>query len=82
MKHAMTLCFILTLTLFSGCTQKECNPVLIPQKCTVPNTPEPMVENTLCEERDYPCIVAKALRNYETQKSYARELKINSESCR
>ena len=82
MRHALTLCAILTLTLFSGCAQKECKPVFVPQRCTVPTTPEPVVDNNKCEDDDYSCIIAKALKNYEAQKSYARELRVNSEACR
>jgi len=82
MQLALTLCAILTLTLFSGCTQKECKPILVPQRCTIPTTPEPTIDNTLCEENNYSCMIAKALKNYESQKSYARELRVNSEVCR
>lgn len=82
MRHAMMLLAILTLIIFSGCSQKECKPILVPQKCIVPQTPEPIIDYAPCADNEYSCAVSKALKNYEAQKSYARELKINSEVCR
>lgn len=82
MQHVMMLLAILTLTIFSGCADKECKPVLVPQKCVVPTTPEPTIDYTPCDNKDYACIASKVLKNYEAQKNYARELKINSEVCR
>lgn len=81
MRHAATVLLILTVTIFSGCSQ-ECKPVLVPQKCVVPQTPEPTIDYEPCADNDYGCIVSKSLKNYEAQKNYARELKINSEVCR
>lgn len=80
MRHVTMLLAILTLTIFSGCAQKEC--VAIPQKCVVPTTPEPTIDYEPCADNDYGCIVSKSLKNYEAQKNYAKELKINSEVCR
>lgn len=82
MRHVTMLLAILTLITFSGCAEKECKPVLVPQKCIVPQTPEPEIDYEPCEHNDYSCIVSKVLKNYEAQKNYARELKINSEVCR
>lgn len=80
MRHVTMLLAILTLITFSGCAKKEC--IAIPQKCTVPTTPEPEIDYEQCAANDYSCIVSKVLKNYEAQKNYARELKINSEVCR
>ena len=81
MQHAKMLLVILTLITFSGCTQKECKPVLVLQKCVVPQTTEPTIDYEPCADNNYGCIVSKSLRNYEAQKNYAKELKINSEVC-
>lgn len=82
MRHVTMLLAILTLITFSGCSKKECKPVLVPQKCVVSFTQEPTIDYTPCTDKDYACIVSKSLKNYEAQKNYAKELKINSEVCR
>lgn len=66
---------------FEGCADKECKPVLIPQKCVVPHVLEPLLDQTVCKDTDYACIVSKAMRNYEIQKHYAIELEVNSRFC-
>jgi hypothetical protein len=82
MRHVQMLLTILTAIIFSGCSHKECKPVLIPQKCIVPITQEPEIDNIPCLNNEYSCVVGKALRNYEAQKSYAKELKNNNEVCK
>ena len=82
MRHVAMLYFILITITFSGCSQKECKSIFIPQKCIVPYTPEPIIDYTQCSNEDYACITSKVLKNYEAQKNYARELKINSEVCK
>ena len=82
MQHVMMLLAILITITFSGCSEKECKPVLVPQKCKVPTTPEPTIDYEPCDDNNYSCIVSKSLKNYEAQKNYAKELKINSEVCR
>lgn len=78
----MMLCAISTAILFSGCCPKPnaCPP--IPQKCVVPYTEEPVIDNTKCDDSNYSCIASKALLNYEAMKNYAKMLQINSEVCK
>lgn len=82
MRHVQMLLAISTAIIFNGCAHKECKPVLIPQKCIVPTAQEPEIDNTPCAQNEYLCVVGKALRNYEAQKSYAKELKSNNEVCK
>lgn len=82
MQHVVMLWGILTLITFNGCSEKECKPIPVPQKCKVPITQEPIIDYDPCADNEYSCIVGKALKNYEAQKSYAKELKSNSEVCR
>jgi len=69
---------MLMIISFSGCCKNE----IVPQKCKVPFTEEPMIDNEKCEDGNNGCVISKALRNYEAQKDYANRLKINSEVCR
>lgn len=82
MRHAKLHLSILIIMFISGCADKECKPLPIPQKCIVKYTPEPEIDNTPCAITDFMCKDAKALKNYEAQKHYAKELKINSKVCR
>lgn len=82
MKMLISLCILLIITLFnSGCADKTiCAP--IPQKCHVPYTELPKIDNTLCDDNNYSCIVVKTLSNYEAMKAYADTLLSNSQVCR
>lgn len=80
MLRVTMLCLSSIIILFSGCSQKECVP--IPQKCVVPYTELPNIDNTLCNDNNYSCITAKALLNYEAMKAYADTLLSNSGACR
>ena len=66
-----------TIISISGCNE-ECKP--IPQKCVVPYTEEPIIDNSQCYN-NITCVIKKALKNYEAQKDYAERLKNNSEVC-
>lgn len=79
---AIALCLLSTITLFnSGCAEKSEIPI-IPQKCKVPYTELPIIDNKLCDDNNYTCITQKALINYENMKLYADKLRTNSEVCR
>lgn len=80
MRRAMMLCLILITISIEGCAPKPCPSV--PQKCRVPYTELPEIDNTICPEKDYKCIHDKGLKNYEAQKKYADTLRNNSEVCR
>lgn len=81
MRHVAIVCSLLTIILFNnGCAEKECIPV--PQKCVVPYTQLPSIDNTLCDDNNYSCIAIKALTNYEAMKAYAETLLTNSQVCR
>jgi hypothetical protein len=82
MQRASILLIILTLTHFSACSERDCKPLLIPQKCVIPDTKEAIIDNTLCPPNDYSCVVGKAIGNYIEMKRYATELKINSSVCK
>lgn len=78
---AIALCTILTITFFNGCAEKTEIPI-VPQKCKVPYTDLPIIDNRLCDDKNYTCIVKKTLLNYENMKLYAEKLRTNSEVCR
>jgi hypothetical protein len=82
MQHVMMLFAILTITLFNGCCPQPKPCPIIPQRCIVPITDEPVIDNLKCVDGNYSCIISKALLNYEAMKAYAKELKINGEVCR
>lgn len=73
------LCSLLIITFIDGCALKT---VPVPQRCVVPPTDEPIIDNTPCPKEDYKCKAQKSLKNYEAQKKYAKDLKNNSEVCR
>ena len=82
---AMGLLISSIILIFSGCMAKPCPApqveyVNVPQKCVVPYTEEPVIDNAHYET--YPQIVVKALQNYTAMKEYAMKLKVNSEVCR
>ena len=80
MYRATTLCSLLIITIINtGCCPKQ---PPIHQKCIVPDADEPIIDRAKCDDRDYGCIIAKALSNYESMKAYAETLKINSETCK
>ncbi len=77
----MKLCLIsTTMILINGCTCEE-RIVKVPQKCYVPHTQQPTINNVHCDDSNYSCIVSKALLNYESMRSYAKELEANSKVC-
>lgn len=80
MRLATTLFVFLTIFLTSGCACREKCIVYVPQKCTVPDTEEPIIDNKHYE--DNASIVKKALNNYTKMKEYAEKLKANSEVCK
>ena len=79
MLHVKMLLICLITISISGCSKEECKP--IPQKCIVPYTDEPTIDNENCDNNTT-CTIKKALKNYEAQKDYAERLKNNSEVCR
>lgn len=81
MKTVMALCILSITIIFNGCAEKTvCAP--IPQKCRVPYTELPKINNSLCDDNNYSCITVKALSNYEAMKAYADTLLSNSQVCR
>ena len=80
MQLVKMLLIALIIISISGCSKQECKP--IPQKCVVPYTDEPIIDNSLCSKNDYKCAHDKNIKNYEAQKDYAERLKNNSEVCR
>lgn len=78
----MALCLISIITLFNGCCPKPTPCPSIPQRCHVPYAELPIIDNTLCDDNNYSCIVVKTLSNYEALKAYAETLKTNSDVCR
>lgn len=80
MLQVMILSMFLIAIGISGCSSAQ--PVVsVPQRCIVPYTPEPVIDNTLCAG-NVKCVHDKVLKNYEAMKAYAEELKNNSEVCR
>lgn len=81
MKMLISLCILSITIIFNGCAEKTiCAP--IPQKCRVPYTELPKIDNTLCDDQNYSCITQKVLLNYEAMKEYADTLLSNSQVCR
>lgn len=82
----MLLWSSLIISLISGCAGQAPEPkveyVNIPQKCSVPETEDPIIDNTKCPKKDYACIAAKAELNYTAQKKHGEKQKKNSEVCR
>lgn len=70
---------LLIAMFFNGCSNGVVN---VPQKCKIPHTEEPKIDNSACKDNDNSCIISKILKNYESQKDYGKRLKINSEICR
>ena len=70
-----------TIILFDGCA-KPCFNAPIPQRCVIPYTELPIIDNTPCGVGEYKCIYYKTLKNYEAQKEYGERLKSNSEVCK
>lgn len=84
MQHVIALLVILITMLISGCStcEQSIEHVYVPQKCVVPETEEPILNNAKCDKLDYNCAVVKVLSNYEAMKRYAELLKYNSEACK
>ena len=82
MRVAILLWFTLTVLFFNGCCPEPKPCPSIPQKCRVPYTSLPDINNTICDDTDYSCITIKALSNYEAMKAYADTLLSNSAVCR
>jgi hypothetical protein len=61
------------------CPASQVEYVNVPQKCVVPYTEEPVIDNAHYET--YPQIVVKALQNYTAMKEYAEVLLENSKVC-
>lgn len=79
---AIALCLISTTILFNACCPQPKQCPTIPQKCVVPYTELPTIDNQICDDKNYTCIVQKTLLNYENMKLYADKLRTNSEVCR
>lgn len=77
MQLKMIFLMLLITLLISGCFGNE--PVPVPQKCTVPETEEPVIDNRKYNNANE--IVVKALTNYVNMKEYADRLLINSKAC-
>lgn len=80
MSHATILSMLLIAINISGCSSTK-QTVPVPQRCVVPYTPEPVIDNAPCAG-NVKCVHDKVLKNYEAMKAYAEELKNNSEVCR
>ena len=66
--------FILIALLLSGCANNTETPkiVYVPQKCVIPETELPIIDNThYIGNND---IIAKALKNYVAVKEYSEKL--------
>ena len=81
MKHVKLLWIISITILISGCANQP-GVVYVPQKCIVDDTPEPLVNNALCLEKDFKCVQDKLLLNYESWKAYAKELVAKQQKCK
>lgn len=85
MLRATILSMLLIAISISGCAASK--PIVpVPQRCTTPYTPEPVMDNAPCPKDDkakrYKCVHNKVLKNTEAKNKYAEELKNNSEVCR
>lgn len=87
MRQTVMLLWSISIILFiNGCASPMSEPkveyINIPQKCTVPDVEEPIIDNTKCPKGDYACKASKAELNYIAQKKYAEKLKKSSEICK
>ena len=79
MKHfvIMLMSFFLLLSI-SGCTPKTIY-IKVPQKCTIPDTEEPSIDNSY--GGDIMVSAKRCAKNYTKMKEYADKLKVNSKVC-
>lgn len=82
----------LIIFIFNGCSTSQ-KLVYVPQKCSIPKTEEPNIDNNPCSEPiklDWndksfqvwvTCFTKKSMTNYEKQKEYSEKLLKNSEVC-
>jgi len=77
-----TLCSILIVFSFSGCSTKCPEPTIVnvPQKCVIPVVEEPAIDNDKHTSNED--IVTKALFNYIEMKKYAQKLLAAQEVCK
>ncbi len=84
MLHVKIWSLLLITLIISGCTKEVQVEVIkvvkVPQKCEIPYTQYPSIDNTAYDSIND--IIAKALSNYTKMKEYSEKLLANQEVCK